>query len=206
MSAGFFSDCTVCCVRALFFTCVFLFCDVLTMKNQSTQRLVLGEKHEGNWDAVIAAPFGRLGIETELVDGSLMVSQICYLPPETPLQRPQTALAKEVERQCKAYFKNPDSQFDLPLKPTGTLFQQKVWSEILKIVRGEVLTYGVIAKKIKSAPRAVGQACGSNRYPLVVPCHRIVSATGIGGFAHQDGEGFHRSVKTWLLRHEGLAL
>ena len=174
------------------------------MKNQTTQRQVLGEQHGENWDAVIAAPFGRLGIETELVDGSLMVSQICYLPKTTALQRPRTALAKEVERQCKDYFSDPDAQFDLPLKPTGTLFQQKVWSEITHIARGEVLTYGVIAKKIHSAPRAVGQACGANRYPLIVPCHRIVSATGIGGFAHQDGEGFHRSVKTWLLRHEGV--
>ena len=176
------------------------------MKNPSTQRLVFGEQHAGNWDAVIAAPFGRLGIETELVDGSLMVSQICYLPKTTTLQRPRTALAKEVERQCKDYFSHPDSQFELPLKPTGTLFQQKVWCEITHIARGEVLTYGVIAKKIHSAPRAVGQACGANRYPLIVPCHRIVSATGIGGFAHQDGEGFHRSVKTWLLRHEGVVV
>lgn len=176
------------------------------MKNSTTQRRVLGEKHEGDWDAVIAAPFGRLGIETELVDGSLMISQICYLPPTVKLQRARTALAQEVEDQCKHYFTNPDFQFDLPMKPAGTLFQQKVWSEITKIMRGEVLTYGGIAKKIKSAPRAVGQACGSNRYPLIVPCHRIVSATGIGGFAHEDGEGFHRSVKTWLLRHEGVNL
>ena len=174
------------------------------MKNQSIQRLVLGEQHGETWDAVIAAPFGRLGIETELVDGSLMVSQICYLPKTTALQRPRTALAKKVERQCKDYFSDPDCEFDLPLKPTGTLFQQKVWSEITHIARGQVLTYGVIAKKILSAPRAVGQACGANRYPLIVPCHRIVSVTGIGGFAHQDGEGFHRSVKTWLLRHEGV--
>lgn len=174
------------------------------MKNQSAQRLVLGEQHSGNWDAVITAPFGRLGIQTELVDGSLMVSQICYLPKTTVTQRPKTALAKEVERQCKDYFNNPDSLFDLPLKPVGTLFQQTVWSEIANIVRGQVLTYGIIAKKIKSAPRAVGQACGANRYPLIVPCHRIVSATGLGGFAHQDGEGFHRSVKTWLLHHEGV--
>ena len=94
--------------------------------------------------------------------------------------------------------------FDLPLKPGGTQFQQTVWAEISKITRGQTQTYGWVAKKIKSAPRAVGQACGANRYPLIIPCHRIISATGIGGFAHQDGDGFHRNVKKWLLDHEGV--
>lgn len=175
------------------------------MNNVKIQRRVLGEKFEGEWDAVINAPFGRLGIQTELVDQSLMVSQICYLPAEVELKSAKTELAKEVARQCKQYFKDPDFLFDLPLKPGGTQFQQKVWTEISKIARGQTQTYGWIARKIKSAPRAVGQACGSNRYPLVVPCHRIISATGIGGFAHQDGDGFHRNVKKWLLDHEGTA-
>lgn len=172
------------------------------MKQINVRRMVLGERSSGNWDAVIEAPFGRLGIETGFVDGSLMVTQMCYLTKKTRLQAPKTALGEEVERQCKKYFKDAAFQFDLPLKPSGTIFQQSVWNEILKIKAGNTQTYGVLAKQIRSAPRAVGQACGSNPFPLVVPCHRVISATGIGGFAHQDGDGFHRNVKTWLLSHE----
>lgn len=157
-----------------------------------------------SWDAVIAAPFGKLGVQTEMVDGSLMVSELVYLESHQRLKSPSTQLAKELERQFKNYFKNPKFVFDLPLKPLGTAFQQRVWAEIEKIQCGEVRTYGDLAKSIRSAPRAVGQACGSNPYPLVVPCHRVISATGIGGFAHQAGEGFHRNVKIWLLQHEGV--
>jgi methylated-DNA-[protein]-cysteine S-methyltransferase len=155
------------------------------------------------YDAIIAVPFGRLGIYTEMVDASLMVGQLVYLSKDHALKVAVTDLAKEVERQCQAYFKNPQFFFELPLKRFGTNFQCRVWNEIEAIPCGETQTYGQLAQRIKSAPRAVGQACGSNPYPLIVPCHRVVSATGIGGFAHQSGEGFHRDVKQWLLNHEG---
>jgi methylated-DNA-[protein]-cysteine S-methyltransferase len=176
------------------------------MSQANYQRRELDEKFEGDWDAVINAPFGHMGIQTELVEQSLMVSQIAYLPADVKLKSAKTDLAKEVARQCKHYFKDPDFMFDLPLKPGGTQFQQTVWAEISKIARGQTQTYGWVAKKITSAPRAVGQACGANRYPLIIPCHRIISATGIGGFAHQEGDGFHRNVKKWLLDHEGVTL
>lgn len=173
---------------------------------KKTQRRVLGENFQGEWAAVIKAPFGKLGIETAFVDGSLMVSQLCYLPKDTPVKKPLNDLAHEVAKQCNAYFSDPSYLFDLPLKPVGTLFQNKVWEQILEVRVGETLTYGELAKRIRSAPRAVGQACGSNPYPLIVPCHRVTAATGIGGFAHQDGQGYHRDVKTWLLKHEGVQL
>lgn len=169
-----------------------------------THRLVLAENFQGDWTAVIAAPFGRLGIQTGMVDGSLMVIQICYLPKSTKLVTPKDDLAKQVQEQCQSYFKDPSFIFDLPIAPAGTTFQNKVWGQINRINAGKTLTYGEVAKNIRSAPRAVGQACGSNPYPLIVPCHRVVSATGIGGFVHQDGEGFHRQVKAWLLTHEGV--
>ena len=152
---------------------------------------------------VIAAPFGRLGILTELVEGSLMVSRIDYLSKEIPLSAPKNELAKEVSRQCKAYFADPCYQFDLPLKPAGTLHQQKVWSHIQTISVGKTQTYGELAAKIKSGPRAVGTACGANPYPLISPCHRVVSAQGIGGFMKENAPGLYRQIKLWLLRHEG---
>jgi methylated-DNA-[protein]-cysteine S-methyltransferase len=153
---------------------------------------------------VIAAPFGRLGIQTELVDASLMLSKIDYLAPDVSLLSPQNQLAKEVARQCKTYFRNPQFQFDLPLKPTGTIHQQKVWNQIREIPAGMSRTYGEIAKDIQSGSRAVGTACGANPYPLITPCHRVVSAQGIGGFMKENSPGLYRQIKVWLLQHEGV--
>ncbi|MBU3610118.1 methylated-DNA--[protein]-cysteine S-methyltransferase [Polynucleobacter wuianus] len=153
---------------------------------------------------VIDAPFGRLGILTELVDGSLMLSKIDYLSAKTPLSKPQNELAKEVAKQCKAYFNDPHFEFDLPMKILGTAHQQKVWSCIREIPSGQAKTYGEIASAIKSGPRAVGAACGANPFPLVTPCHRVVSAQGIGGFMKENSPGLYRQIKTWLLKHEGV--
>ncbi len=157
----------------------------------------------GSSYCVVAAPFGRLGILTELVEGSLMLSRVDYLPASAALVRPQNDLAKEVERQCKAYFKNPTWEFDIPTKPAGTEHQKKVWACIQGIPAGETKTYGEVAKKIKSGARAVGSACGANPYPLIAPCHRVVSAQGIGGFMKENEPGLYRQIKLWLLRHEG---
>ena len=152
---------------------------------------------------VIAAPFGRLGILTELVDGSLMLSRVDYLPTSTALVSPKNQLAREAEKQFKAYFQNSHHLFDLPLKPLGTEHQQRVWSSIQKIPVGKTKTYGEIANKVKSGPRAVGTACGANPYPLIAPCHRVVSAQGIGGFMKENAPGLYRQIKLWLLKHEG---
>jgi len=152
---------------------------------------------------IIAAPFGRLGILTELVDGSLMLSKIEYLPATTALVDPQNQLARQAEKQLKAYFQNPHYQFDLPLKPLGTQHQKMVWRSIAAIPVGQTKTYGEIAKQIKSGPRAVGTACGANPYPLIAPCHRVVSTQGIGGFMRENAPGLYRQIKLWLLKHEG---
>jgi len=158
----------------------------------------------GMSSCVIEAPFGRLGIFTELVEGSLMLSRIDYLPTNAVLVAPQNQLAKEIARQCTAYFKDPHWQFDLPTKPVGTEHQRKVWSSIQDIPAGETRTYGEVAKKIKSGARAVGTACGANPYPLIAPCHRVISAQGIGGFMKENSPGFYRQIKIWLLKHEGV--
>lgn len=164
------------------------------------------KKHHASDSAqycVIAAPFGNLGILTEMVDGSLMLSKIDYLPSSATLARPTNQLAKEAEKQLKAYFKNPFHQFELPLKPSGTEHQQKVWKSVQVIPVGKTKTYGEIAKKLKSGPRAVGTACGANPFPLIAPCHRVVSAQGIGGFMKENSPGLYRQIKIWLLKHEG---
>jgi methylated-DNA-[protein]-cysteine S-methyltransferase len=161
---------------------------------------------EEDWAAIIPAPFGKLGIKTDMFEKSLMLSEVFYVAKDTPLLSAQNKLAEKAIQQINRYLVDPEYEFDLPLVPKGSLYQNKVWQQITKIPIGKVATYGDLAKKLSSAPRAIGGACGANPYPLIVPCHRVVSATGIGGFAHHDEEGYHRDIKTWLLQHEGFII
>ena len=114
-------------------------------------------------------------------------------------------LAALVRSQITRYCQAADAGFDLPLQPQGTEFQQRVWSAMLAIPAGQVRTYGDIARELGSSPRAVGNACRANPIPLVIPCHRVVSANGIGGFAGQI-QGSRLAIKRRLLRHEGVEI
>jgi methylated-DNA-[protein]-cysteine S-methyltransferase len=152
------------------------------------------------FSAIVAAPFGAMGIRTE---GEL-VREMVYLPQHYADKAPLDAVAERTARQLERYFADPDFAFDLPLASAGSIFQRRVWEAIMAIPRGRVRTYGQIAKGVESVPRAVGQACGANPFPLVIPCHRVTAAGGLGGFAGADDEhGFQLGVKRWLLRHEG---
>jgi len=154
---------------------------------------------------IISCPFGSLRINTGLVDGSLMISEIIYLAKGLSKVRPQNDLARQAKDQIEAYFEDPLFKFNLPLKQQGTPYQHRVWSAISDIPVGNTISYGDLAKQIKSGPRAVGGACGANYYPLLIPCHRVLSANGLGGFMQQGGEiGRHLDIKRWLLRHEGI--
>ena len=166
-----------------------------------TLKYTMSDQEAAIFSAVIHAPFGAMGIRTE----EQFITELVYLPPRFNEKAPRDPVAEEAARQILAYFADPDFRFTLPLKPTGTAFQTRVWQAISAVPRGQVATYGQIAKHIRSAPRAVGQACGANWYPLVIPCHRVTAAGGLGGFAHHDDEtGFHLGVKRWLLAHEGV--
>lgn len=96
-------------------------------------------------------------------------------------------LLAEARRQLTAYFARDLKEFDLPLAPGGSAFQQQVWSQLAKIGYGETASYGEIAVRLgrtNAASRAVGLANGSNPIPIVVPCHRVVGANGsLTGFA-----------------------
>ena len=149
------------------------------------------------FDAKFATPFAVLGIRAA---GDL-VTQIEYLPRGVATLDPTTKLAAKVCRQIEKYLDDPDFEFDLPFEFRGTAFQQRVWKAIHAIPRGKTLTYMDVAQKLKSAPRPVGGACGANRLPLVIPCHRVVASGGIGGFMHARG-GEPIQIKQWLLKHE----
>lgn len=125
-----------------------------------------------------------------------------YLPPDTPLTRRPDQRAKHLADELAQYSRNPCHQFDLLFVPGGTPFQLRVWHALLAIPAGQTVTYGAVATLLNTAPRAVGQACGSNPLPLVIPCHRVVSSSGLGGFMHA-ASGAPLDIKAWLLRHEG---
>lgn len=153
------------------------------------------------FSAIVAAPFGAIGIRTD----AGIVTELAYLPPHFGEKEAADAVAFEAARQVQSYLLDADFPFSFPLLEVGSAYQRKVWAAIAMIPRGTVRTYGDVARHIGSAPRAVGQACGANWFPLVIPCHRVTAAGGLGGFAHQDDEhGFHLSVKRWLLAHEGV--
>jgi methylated-DNA-[protein]-cysteine S-methyltransferase len=159
--------------------------------------------------AVIAFPGFKVAVATR--EGC--VTAIRYLPPGAALQDPANALAERAARQLERYRDDPDAGFDLPLLIEGTPLQKAVWDAMRAIPRGRTRTYGELARGLVAEARvrdegalarAVGQACGDNRLPIVIPCHRVVAAEGIGGFGHATG-GYLIEAKRWLLLHEAEA-
>ena len=94
---------------------------------------------------------------------------------------------KEAVAQLKDYFEGGIATFDLPLEPAGSPFQRRVWSAVCTIPYGETRTYGTLATKVETAPRAIGKACGANPIPIIIPCHRVVGAYSIGGYSGRRG-------------------
>ena len=152
------------------------------------------------FQAKVDTPFALLGIRAE----GAFLSGIVFLPKGGAALAPQNRLAERACTQIARYVDDPEYRFDLPLGDPGTPFQRRVWRKIAAIRPGRTRSYGELARELASSPRAVGQACGANPVPLVVPCHRVLAAAGIGGFAHHRA-GFPLSVKRWLLEHEGVA-
>jgi methylated-DNA-[protein]-cysteine S-methyltransferase len=150
-----------------------------------------------DYQAIIPAPFGKLGIRcTEEA-----LSAIEFLPASKPTVGPCNALATKAIAQLEAYFADPYFHFYLPLRLAASLHQRKVWQAMQDIPCGQTLTYGELAEQVGSSAQAVGQACGSNPVPVIIPCHRVVSKLGLGGFMrHAEGESLN--IKRWLLEHE----
>jgi methylated-DNA-[protein]-cysteine S-methyltransferase len=151
-----------------------------------------------SYQAVIDLPFGPLGIT--MLRGSL--AGVDYLDgPSRSYRGDEQGLAQVIEA-IEDYLDDASSVFDFEIELGGTSLQQRVWQELRTIPAGETLTYGQLAQRIGSGARAVGNACRTNPCPLVVPCHRVVGARGLGGFAGERS-GRKLEIKRWLLLHEG---
>lgn len=148
-------------------------------------------------------PLGKISIDWRPGEG---LAGIDLVPAQSaPHEYPPKSscdLLMAIEAQLLAYFQDASFRFSLPLSLAGSHFMREVWGALRTIPSGEVRTYGALARQLGTAPRAIGLACRSNPCPLVIPCHRIVGARGLGGFAGATG-GQRLAIKRWLLSHEG---
>lgn len=154
-----------------------------------------------SWAAVLATPMPggpRLGLATAPAG----LSQVRFLPPQTPLQPARDSVAAYFADRLESYFGGEAVAFDGPLAPADTAYRDTVRSLMQAIPAGAVRSYGQLAREIGSAPRAVAGACRANPLPLVVPCHRVVGSAGVGGYMGRTA-GPPLEYKRWLLRHEG---
>ena len=157
---------------------------------------------EKSYRAVLSSPVGYLGVQME----GNKLSGLEFLGRRTNSRRSNTGkssdhISLEVRQALDSYFTDP-----FRIKPprtilNGTGFQKRVWRILASIKPGQTRTYGDIARQLNSSPRAVGNACRSNPVPIFIPCHRVVAASGRGGFmGHTSGEPLE--IKQWLLTHE----
>jgi len=148
------------------------------------------------YTAVIPAPPGRLGLLIE----ENRITKLSWLAPEYPLISPATRKCREVAAALIDYFHDASNLPRLALGLTGTDFQIRVWAALQQIPVGASQSYGQLAGKLGTSSRAIGQACRTNPVAILVPCHRVVSVQGIGGYM---GRAKQLQIKAWLLKHEG---
>jgi methylated-DNA-[protein]-cysteine S-methyltransferase len=162
----------------------------------------VSDRSASAYAAKVKMPFAVLGLRT---NGRALTS-LTYLPLAERAAAPTDLVTERAVRELERWLDDPGFRFTVALAPAGTAFRQRVWAALTTIPCGQSRTYGDVARAIRSAPRAIGQACGDNPIPLIIPCHRVVAANGeLGGFMHATG-GDPIAIKRWLLAHEGAAL
>ncbi len=146
----------------------------------------------------VASPVGPLTLFEQ--DGA--ITNLLWAASDRLRNGRPTPLLAAARGQLADYFAGRRKDFDLPLAPQGTDFQRRVWQAIGEIPHGATASYGDIARKIGSAPRAVGTACGANPIPIISPCHRVMGANGgLNGYSGKGG----LATKRHLLGLEGVS-
>ncbi len=153
------------------------------------------------WAYICVASMPALSLHTPL--GPLTVSEeaghIVALDWGWGSIQTETALLSQAAEQLQAYFDGARHSFDLPLAPQGSPYRQRVWAALQAIPYGQTRSYAAIAAIAGGSPRSIGGANAANPIPIIIPCHRVTAARGIGGYS--GGEGL--ATKTWLLTLEG---
>lgn len=151
--------------------------------------------------AVLDTPIpGAPCIVLHSAEGELCEIELLQQP--RSLRPPSSSGASTAQQLLSSYF--ADGMFVMPYikPPTGTPFQRRVWRQLQRIPPGQTRSYGEIARLLHSSARAVAGACRANPLPILIPCHRVVAAHGLGGYMGQTG-GAGVAIKRWLLHHEG---
>jgi methylated-DNA-[protein]-cysteine S-methyltransferase len=153
--------------------------------------------------ALAFAPVPQVSLHTPI--GDISVSEddgaIVSLDWGWGSQQNETHLLRRARDQLHAYFDGELTEFELPLAPAGSRYQQRVWQAMCSIPYGATRTYVDIARVAGGSPRSVGQANGNNPIPIIIPCHRVVATTHLGGYSGGDG----LDTKRWLLTLEARA-
>lgn len=155
-------------------------------------------KNPIEYHATVQLPIGRVGV---IAPQDHLIG-IEFIAPDSEMIKPKTTTAKETVLQLQCYFADPNFNFDVPIQLSGiSEFQQQVLQAMQKIPVGETRTYADLATALKSHARAIGGACRYNPIPLIIPCHRIVAKTNLGGYMGET-KGPNLRIKKWLLKHE----
>lgn len=117
-----------------------------------------------------------------------------------------TPVLREARRQLDAFFDGDLCEFNLPLAPAGTPYRQRVWEALLRIPFGRTVSYAELAAAVGGSARSIGQANRCNPIPIVIPCHRVVGRTGIGGYSGGEGLEVKRHLLALEREHAGLPL
>ena len=136
-------------------------------------------------------PVGDITVFEE--DGAIVALEWGWVPDQAP-----SPVLQRAREQLDAYFDGTLTAFDLPVAPAGTPYRRLIWQVLCDIPYGETRSYLAIANQTSSSARSVGQANKHNPVPLIIPCHRVVATSGIGGYSGGDG----LPTKRWLLALE----
>lgn len=152
-------------------------------------------------------------VESDSPKKGLAPKNLNHSTEKYPLRKPnEIQNGVEIVTQFEAYFSNPNIDWDIPIIwPKVSEFQKRVCEALSTIPLAQTLSYGELAKKLNSSPRAVGGACRRNPFPIIFPCHRVVAKNGIGGYsgdteAQQQGKINKLNIKQFLLAHEQQAI
>ena len=146
----------------------------------------------------INTPTGQLLIATR----DQCVQSISFNMTDLRVASPVSSdVADRTIQQLNTYFQQAHNDWSLPLLTKGTEFQRKVWRYLQTIPVGETRTYSEVAKELATSSRAVGNACRANLFAIIVPCHRVISSSGLGGYYGKTA-GRELVIKQWLLDHE----
>ena len=155
----------------------------------------------GRYQAMVDVPLSGIDVRLGIGIRENAVSAVEILGGAEATHVLTDPVAAEVVRQLAAYFQDPQHEFSLALVLEGTPYQRRVWAALRAIPAGRTLTYSELAQQVGGGARAVGNACRRNPIPIVVPCHRAVAVTGLGGYMGETvGAGL--VLKARLLAHE----